>query len=92
MGMSLRAGGSGQERRKGMRNFYLEAILTVIAVCLVLLVVKGFLPGPAVAGREGTVKVDVVSIGGVAIWRVVDVNVKEIGGSPVNKGELTGKK
>ena len=73
-------------------NLITKVALVVIAVCLAALTVKSFLPGPAVAGREEAVKVDVVSIGGVAIWRVVDVNVREVGGAPISKGELLGKK
>ncbi|MBA7630015.1 hypothetical protein ES703_37523 [subsurface metagenome] len=69
-----------------------KVTLIMIAVCLAALTVKSFLPGPAIAAREGIIKVDVVSIGGVAIWRVVDVNVREVGGSPISKGELLGKK
>lgn len=65
--------------------------LVVIAMCLAALTIKSFLPGPAVARGEEIVKVDVVRVGGRAIWRAVDVNVREVGGSPISKGELLGK-
>lgn len=62
-----------------MRNFYLEAILTVIAVCLVLLVAKSFLPVPAVAGKEEILRVDICKIGGyyVTKWEILNIGKDE---------------
>ena len=34
---------------------------------------------------------DVVRIGGRPVWQTVNVNLREVGGSPVSKGELLGR-
>ena len=65
--------------------------LVVIAGCLVLLTIKSFLPTPAVARGEETIKVDLVRIDGKGIWQAINVNLARVGGYPISKGELIGK-
>jgi len=46
----------------------------------------------AAAGREEAVRVDLVRVNGRAVWQAVNVNLVRVGGYPISKGELLGKK
>ena len=52
-----------------------KVVLTVIAVCLVLLTLKSFQPVRAVAKVEAVQKIDLVKIGGyyVSKWEVLNI-------------------
>lgn len=58
---------------------YLKVVLTVIAVCLILLTFKGFQPTPAVAQREVVHKVELVKIGGYHVnkWEILNIGKNE---------------
>jgi len=79
---------------------YTKAVLTVIAACLVILVVRGTpLVGTAHAQGDKVLAVDIVRIGGHSPGNgnTLPVNLKEVGGStfygsilPVNVKEIGG--
>ena len=64
-----------------MKDWYLRFILTVIAACLVVLVVQGIRPQPAVA--DGVMQVEIVGVSNSWGWRdylpVEIVGIKDAG-------------
>jgi hypothetical protein len=85
------------------RLTYLNAVLTVIAICLVMitLAVTGFLPSASAIdnGRSAPIAVDIIRIGGSELLRnELPVNLSRIAGEdvtykslPVNIKEADGR-
>jgi hypothetical protein len=83
------------------RLTYLNAVLTVIAVCLVMitLAITGLLPSASADGRSAPIAVDIIRIGGSELLRnELPVNLSRIDGEafgyrtlPVNIKEADGK-
>lgn len=56
-------------------DLFTKIILTVIAVCLVVLAWKSLVPEPAVARQEEVIKVDLVRIGGYFVSKFEVMNI-----------------
>jgi hypothetical protein len=57
-------------------DIYLKAVLTVIAVCLILIVIKLSPVTTANAGRSEIINVNIEKVGGRGVFRAIPVKIE----------------
>ena len=57
-------------------SIYLRVVLTIIAICLIVIIIKPMAIQTAQAGRGEILRVDIVKIGGSWVGKVLPVVVK----------------
>ena len=55
---------------------YIKTILTIIAACLILIVIKLYPVNQANAGKREVIKVNIAEIGGHGVFRAIPVKIE----------------
>lgn len=57
-------------------DIYMKAVLTVIAICLVLIVIKLYPITQAIAGKSEIINVNIEKVGGRSVFKALPVKIE----------------